>query len=224
MKDGISDKTIVAVDGLVGTGKSTICRLASKRLGWLHLTTGYLYRAVAIIAEKQGLDVKDNAAVGEFLSSELPMISWDFSDSNAIKYRGENIGHLLTKVSNQASIVSEHPSVRKVLLPLQRSLVQKSKQGGAIVEGRDIGTVVFPAADVKIFLTANHYKRAQRRAKERGRDLDKVIVQIQERDARDSRRKIAPTIPAEDAKIIDTSEMSIEQTVEKILKTIKDNH
>ena len=212
---------IVAVDGLVGTGKSTISRLVSEKLGWLFISTGVFYRSVAALAALLKVDIHNDQALSHLLRTELPKVHWQFQGvEQQVHYGAQPLHQQLTQFSNEASIISEHASVRQALLPIQRQAISASRRQGAIIEGRDIGTVVFPAANLKIFMTASTTQRAKRRAAERGRALDIVVAQIQERDQRDSQRKLAPAKQAKDALLLDTTAVSIEQAAAQMLTLI----
>ncbi|MDE3269571.1 MAG: (d)CMP kinase [Pseudomonadota bacterium] len=212
---------IVAIDGLVGTGKSTIAQAVSKKLAWLYVSTGIFYRAVATLAAMHRVDVESNAALKAMLADTLPKVAWHFEQAAAVYYEQTDISTQLQQHSNQASIVSAHPAVRAALLPIQRQVVWSSGAPGAIVEGRDIGTIVFPQADLKIFITADQTLRAKRRSEQRQRDFQAVLAQIKERDTRDRTRPIAPTIKAADAITVDNSKLTTAQTVEHVLALIR---
>lgn len=211
---------IVAIDGLVGTGKSTIAAAVSKKLGWMYVSTGIFYRAVATLASIHQVDINSNADLEKMLATALLKVRWDFSDNAKVYYEGKDISAQLQQHSNNASIVSAHPAVREALLPIQRQAVLSSKAQGAVVEGRDIGTVVFPQANLKIFITADQTLRAKRRSDQRSRDFQAVLKQIKERDDRDRTRPIAPTKKADDAVTVDNSNMSTDQTVSHTLALI----
>jgi len=212
-------KLVVAVDGPAGTGKSTVCKLCAKRTGYTYLDTGALYRAVAYKVIQSNLTCDDEVALSRLLSeTEIEIVKdppgmrvlVDGSDVTE-KIRSESVGMT-------ASRVSAIPLVRAGLLEIQRNA---GKEGGIIAEGRDMGTVVFFDADIKIFLDADPAERALRRYREltgRGEHVEyaKIKEDISVRDEQDATRAIAPLKPARDAIIIDTTSLGIDDVVEKI--------
>ena len=217
-------KPIVAIDGPAGSGKSTVARMLAKRLGFTHIDTGALYRAVAYLALQKSASLEDedavvNAARGEQLEFRL------LPDGNLLHINGRCVHRDIRteQVSQASSKVSAFPKVRELLLELQRSL---GRSGGIVLEGRDIGTVVFPQAEVKVFLTASIEARAKRRALElaaKGElvDLDRVKLEIAQRDKRDSERPIAPLKQAQDAVLVDTSSMPIESVLDHLESLVR---
>lgn len=209
---------IVAIDGPAGSGKSTVARALAARLGFRYLDTGAMYRCVALAAiERFGSrGVADQltpplngAAIGDLaagLSIEL---------GEAVKLDGHDITRQIrsTEVSEAASAVAAVPGVRAALVAMQRALVAT---GDWVAEGRDVGTVVAPEAQLKVFLTADPAERARRRAAELGADTKTVLAEQAIRDARDSEREHSPLIAAPDAVTIDTTGLSVEQVVERI--------
>ncbi len=215
----------VAIDGPAGAGKSTIAKKAAAELGFVYVDTGAIYRAVGLACIKKGIDEGDRNAVEKilpemdisivFLNSEQHILLNDIDVSEEI--RTEN-------VSMAASTVSAIPEVRKFLLDLQRNF---AKRDNVIMDGRDIGTVVLPGAQVKIFLTASPEIRAKRRViqlAEKGEEADytTVLTDIVKRDYNDTNREIAPLKPAENAVTVDTSNMTLEESVKKITEIIKE--
>jgi len=195
--------TIIAVDGPLASGKGTIARALAARFGLPHLDTGTLYRAVAVAVLEAGTPPEDAAA------AEAAAKALDVSAIDEAKIRTAGAG-------SAASVVSAHPRVRAALLQLQRDFAHQP--GGAVLDGRDIGTVIAPDADVKLFVTASEEARAWRRHAEltsRGEQwsLDDILGQLRQRDARDAARADAPMVKAEDAIELDTTEMSIEEAV-----------
>ncbi len=214
----------IAIDGPSGAGKSTMAKIISKKLGILYLDTGSMYRAVALKAIRQGIDTRDR----EKVAAIMPDIRIDISyvdGSQRVFLDGEDItGSIRTnEVSMGASNVSAFPDVRERLVELQRKIAENT---GVIMDGRDIGTHVLPNADVKIFLTASVEERARRRyeeLKEKGlldKTLDQLIEEIKTRDYNDSTRQHSPLRQAEDAILLDTSHLNIDQAVQKILEII----
>jgi cytidylate kinase len=209
---------IVAIDGPAGSGKSTVARALADMLGFSYLDSGAMYRCVALAAierfgakgvQEQLAPPYDGAAVSE-LAAGL-RIELD----GGVKLDGREVTQLIrsTEVTEAASAVAAVPGVRGALVEMQRALVA---QGDWVAEGRDIGTVVTPDAQLKVFLTADPVERARRRAAELGADTQTVLAEQAIRDARDSEREHSPLIAAHDAVLIDTTGLSIEQVVEQI--------
>jgi cytidylate kinase len=214
---------IVAIDGPAGVGKSTVARLLASRLKFLYLDTGALYRAVALAVLRSGVDPAETDAVAEL----LPKLSLEMEFKNetpAIRLNGTNVtGELRTPaVSSAASVVSAIPAVRAWLLPVQRQIGQR---GSVVAEGRDIGTKVFPAAEVKFFLEADATVRAERRHRElvaagHSRAIEQTETELAGRDNRDRSRAVAPLVAAEDALHIDTSRLSAAQVVDRMMAAV----
>jgi len=214
--------TVVAIDGPVGSGKSSVARAVAERLGWLYLDTGAMYRGVGVLAAEQGVPLDDEAAVAAVAAAadlrfdregRLHAGERDLSDAIRTLAAGE-----------AASRVSALPAVRRLLVARQREL---ARDADVVMEGRDIGTVVFPDAAVKVFLTARPEVRARRRAAElraKGEDVDEatVLAALLERDRRDSGRAVAPLRQAPDAVVVDTSEMSFDEVVETVLGLVRE--
>lgn len=206
---------LVTIDGPAGSGKSSVARAVARELGVVNLNTGAAYRAVALLALREGADLED----GETLAALAGRVGLDaegtFVDSRPIPEE-----ELRTpEVSAAASRVSAHPEVRRVLLGVQRSAAARAREeGGAVVEGRDIGTVVLPDADLKIFLSASAEERARRRAQQTGREgeLERIRRAIDTRDRRDSEREASPLKAAPDAVVLDTTALSLEDVVAKV--------
>lgn len=198
---------IIAVDGPAAAGKGTIARALARHFGYHFLDTGSLYRMVGLAVLRQAKDPRDKAAA---VASALNLDAQRFSDA---ELRGEEVGAA-------ASIVAVIPEVRAALLGVQRAFARRPP--GAVLDGRDIGTVVCPDADVKLYITASAYVRALRRQAElRAASYDDVLADILARDARDRNRATAPLLAAEDAVVIDTSEMTAEQAVAAAIRAAK---
>lgn len=209
----------VAIDGPAGAGKSTIAKLVAKNLGLIYVDTGAMYRAVALFLLESGIDVNDKAAVAEKVKGADVDIKYEDGIQN-VYLKGVNVTGRLREeaVGNTASVTSAVPEVRAQIFSLQRGLCDR---GGVIMDGRDIGTVVMPDADVKIYLTASSEVRANRRVKELQEkgveaNFEEIKKDIEERDHRDMTREISPLKQADDAILVDTSDMTIEEVVEKI--------
>ena len=215
----------VAIDGPAGAGKSTVSRAAAKAVEYIYVDTGALYRAVGVNALRNGIDTKDKPAVAATLAD----ISVDLVFENGeqkVLLNGEDVSTEIRTppASMAASDVSAVPEVRAFLFDLQRDIAARNN---CIMDGRDIGTVVLPDAKVKIFLTASPEERAMRRYKElieKGNDVnyEEVLEDLVQRDYNDSHREIAPLKPAEDGVILDTTGMSLEESVNAIIKIIKE--
>lgn len=219
----MSEKLIIAIDGPAGSGKSTTAKLLAKKLGYLYIDTGAMYRAVTLYAIKNNLldDEKKIIDLASQLNIELKFENGQTKVSVNGKDVTEEIRSL--EVNQNVSPVSKIEGVRKILVQKQK---QMGKNGGVVMEGRDITTVVFPNADVKIYLTASIDERARRRALEfaqKGQqvDIEQVKQNILERDRIDSSRDVSPLTKSPDAVEIDTSNLSIEQQVEQILEEAK---
>ena len=209
----------VAIDGPAGAGKSTIAKLVAKEKGYIYVDTGAMYRGLAIHFLDKGIQPQETEKVIEACKDAEVTIAYEDAVQH-VYLNGKDISSRLRneEVGNMASVTSAIPEVRKKLLELQQNL---AKTQNVIMDGRDIGTNILPDADVKIYLTASVDTRAKRRfdeLKEKGQDcdFDAIKEDIKERDARDMNREIAPLKKAEDAILVDSSEMTIEQVVETI--------
>jgi cytidylate kinase len=216
---------VIAIDGPAGAGKSTAAKLLAQRLGYVLVDTGALYRGVALSAFERGVEWEDGAALGALVDGLS--LSFQRNSDGTLRLlidgmdRSQDIR--TPHISTGASRVSRHLEVRKALLGLQRRL---GAAGGVVLEGRDIGTVVFPDADLKVFLTASDEARAARRHAELRQaghevDIEQVLHEIRERDRLDSERDIAPMRPAEDAVLLDTSGMSLNAVIERLETLVK---
>ena len=216
----------VAIDGPAGAGKSTIARTAAKELGFIYVDTGALYRAVGVYNLRKNIDTKDADAVASTLKDIKVELKFVDSEQHVI-LNGDDVSTeiRLPEASMAASNVSAIPAVRSFLFDLQRDIASKNN---CIMDGRDIGTVVLPNADVKIFLTADPEERARRRflelqAKGDPSTYEEVLADLKVRDYQDSHREIAPLKPAEDSIVINTTGNELEQSVKIICDTIKEN-
>ena len=215
---------IIAIDGPAGAGKSTVCSDVAKELGILHLDTGATYRTLALGLLREGVDVTDENAVKAVLDNIE--ISIDFVGGKQLMYlNGEDVTSLIrtNEISQAASASSVIGSVREKLDQLQRDTAKKLSM---IVDGRDVGTCVFPDAQYKFYLTADTRERARRRAKqllEQGIecDFEELVAEIEERDYRDMNRPISPLMRAKDAILIDCTNMNQQEVVQALLRSIK---
>ncbi|RUQ14176.1 (d)CMP kinase [Corynebacterium genitalium] len=216
---------IVAVDGPSGTGKSTMCRALAKRLDAKYVDTGAMYRVATLAVLRAGVDPADTAKVIE-ATADLPLEVSDDPDSTEVLFAGEDVKAEIrgAEVTEHVSAVSAIPEVRVNLVELQRKLARES--GRAIVEGRDIGTVVLPDAPAKVFMTASAEVRAKRRydqdvAAGREADFDAVLADVQRRDEADSSRATSPLKPADDAVLVDTSEMTPDEVLAALTEVVE---
>ena len=217
--------TNIAIDGPAGAGKSTIAKTASKELGFIYVDTGALYRTVGLNALRLGKDTRSAEEVVPTLKGLE--VSLRFVDGEQRVFLGEedvSTAIRQNEVSMAASNVSAIPAVREFLFDLQRDIAKKNN---CIMDGRDIGTVVLPDAQIKIYLTASAEARADRRFKElteKGQQVeyDVILKEIKERDYQDMNREIAPLKQADDAVLVDTTELTLPQAIEYMLKVIKE--
>ncbi len=214
----------VAIDGPAGAGKSTIAKAAAKELGFIYVDTGALYRAVAYNAVKTGA-IDDEQKIINMLDSTKVELKY-VNGVQAVYLNGEDVSAFIRtpEISMGASKVSAIPQVRAFLLNLQREIASKNN---VIMDGRDIATVVLPNADVKIFLFASPECRAERRYKElieKGESVsfDDVLKDVNQRDYQDSHREIAPLKPSDDSIMADTSELTLQESIDLIVNTIKE--
>ncbi|MGF1468206.1 MAG: (d)CMP kinase [Sandaracinaceae bacterium] len=217
---------IVAIDGPAGAGKSTAAVRLANRLGFVLLDTGALYRAVALAAQERGVDWTDGPALGRLARGlELRFVPAPDGGRPRLLLAGVDRSEDIRTppISQGASLVSAHPEVREALLAVQRRV---AGEASVVAEGRDIGTVVFPRADVKVFLTATVEARTDRRYRElrdRGHRprREEVRAEIDERDLRDTQRPVSPLRPADDAVQLDTTEADLEQVVESLVDLVR---
>lgn len=216
---------VVAIDGPAGVGKSTTARLVAQKLGYTLVDTGAIYRALAFVAREQGIDWEDASALAKLARDLQIDLSSDQEGKTIVRAAGRDISNAIrsSEMSMGASTVSRQGPVREALLDLQRKL---GGEGGVVLEGRDIGTVVFPDAEVKVFLTASAEIRAQRRTDEmsaRGETVsyEDTLRETRARDHQDETRAVAPLRPAGDAVVVDSSEMSIDEVVSRITALVQ---
>ena len=216
----------IAVDGPSGAGKSTMAKRLAAKLGYLYVDTGAIYRTLGLFALKRGVDPADAGGVERLLPQVSIRMDYGEDELQHMYLGQEDVTEAIRtpEVSRAASQVSVHPAVRAYLLEMQRGM---ARNHNVIMDGRDIGTVVLPDADVKIFLTATAEDRARRRfeeLQERGTDTDydTVLREVIERDERDSGRAAAPLRRAEDALLVDTTGNSLEESFEALLQTIRE--
>lgn len=216
----------VAIDGPSGAGKSTLARAAAAALGFLYVDTGAIYRTVGLSVRDRGVDPGDEAAVAEMLPPLRIELRYDGEGGQRMFLNGRDVsGEIrLPEISRYASAVSALPVVRAYLMETQRDLARKHD---VIMDGRDIGTVVLPDAEVKVFLTASAQARAERRCREleeRGtpQPFEEVLRDIEDRDFRDTHREAAPLRRAEDAALLDTSALDFRQSLEALLEIIRE--
>ena len=215
----------IAIDGPAGAGKSTAARMAAEELGFIYVDTGAMYRTIALYLLRSKTDVEDETA----LRRSLEDLDVGMSYENGVQHmflNAEDVSSLIRaqEVSDMASKASAHPAVRQKLLDLQRDLAGREN---VLMDGRDIGTEILPDADLKIFLTASVQERARRRYLEmvqKGEpcSLEQIREEIEERDYRDTHRETSPLRQAEDALVLDTSDMSLRQVVDKIVSLAKE--
>lgn len=216
----------VAIDGPSGAGKSTLARAAAAELGFLYVDTGAIYRTVGLSVRDRGADPGDEAAVAALLPALRVELRYDGDGRQRMFLNGRDVsGEIrLPEISRYASAVSALPVVRAYLMETQRELARKNN---VVMDGRDIGTVVLPDAEVKVFLTASAGVRAERRCRElegRGtpQPFEEVLRDIEERDFRDTHREAAPLRRAEDAALLDTSALDFRQSLEALLGIIRE--
>lgn len=213
-------RPIVAIDGPAGAGKSTVAKGVADKLGYLYIDTGAMYRAIAWTVLKAGVSISDQkAVVAQAMRTDVSLAT--IEGEQHVFANGEDISQAIRtpEATRASSPVSAIPGVRKRLVDLQRKM---ASEGGVVMEGRDIGTVVFPNAEVKVFLTASAAERARRRVEQMKAmgleaDIERVAAEMRERDLRDSSRATAPLVQAADAVLLDTDGLSVEQVIDAIV-------
>lgn len=222
----MSKRFSVAIDGPSGAGKSTIAKAAAKRFGFIYVDTGAIYRTVGLAASRAGMALGDEGGVVELLPKLVIGFGYAEDGTQRMYLNGEDVSGLIRtpEISMRASEVSAMPEVRAYLLDMQRGMAERQD---VVMDGRDIGTVVLPDADLKVFLTASAEQRALRRFKElmqRGAEdsYEQVLADIIKRDENDSSRAAAPLRKAEDAVEVDTSELSLEKSIDRVCGLISE--
>jgi cytidylate kinase len=218
-------RLIIAIDGPSGAGKSTLGRMIARTLNLLYLDTGAMYRAAALAVLRAGVSTKDTGAVSSVVARASINLAGD-PDSLRVTLDGRDVSEEIRteEVSQSASVISTIPEVRRTLVQRQREM---GASGGVVLDGRDIGTVVFPEADVKFFLTARPEARAQRRYDEErvrapAATFEQTLADINQRDRRDSTRETSPLAIADDAIVLDSTELSIEEVFERMINAIRE--
>ena len=222
-------RPIVAIDGPAGAGKSTVARRLADALAYVLVDTGAMYRSVALAAQRAGVAWSDGPALAQLTQGLVEKHALGFERDPGlgirVKLSGEDVSEAIRtpEMAQGASTVSAHPAVRAVLLDLQR---MAGRAGGVVLEGRDIGTVVFPDAEVKFFLTASAEARATRRhaelvAKGQTVSFEETLSDVKRRDAQDEGRAVAPLKRADGAMLVDSTELDFEQTVARMLAEVK---
>jgi CMP/dCMP kinase len=217
-------KLVIAIDGPAASGKSTTARLLAKRLGYLYVDTGAMYRAMTLKVLQQKIPLDQTDQISELARKTEIRLRQDNDDLKVFLDNQDVTGAIRSPaVTRSVSAVSMIPVVREVMVREQQ---QMGKEGGIVVEGRDIGTVVFPGAQVKIFMDARVEERARRRQQELKTQqvdvtLDELVIEIQERDRKDTHRTVSPLRRADDAVVLDTSQLTIAQQVEAIYQEVQ---
>lgn len=211
----------IAIDGPAGAGKSTIAKIVAKKLGFIYVDTGAMYRTMALACYRDGIKAEEEEKVIEKCNNVDITLGYE-NGTQKVYLNGEDVSEFIRQeeIGNMTSAIAVYPPVRKILVAIQQELAKKND---VVMDGRDIGTAVLPGADLKIYLTASARTRAERRYKElleKGQscDIDEIEKDIEERDYRDMHRDVSPLKQAEDAVLVDSSDMNIEQVVDEIIK------
>src|SRR5271165_7184371 len=216
-------KLVIAIDGPAGSGMSTIAARLAKKLGYVNLESGAMYRALALKAMEHNVSLDDGEALRKLAETTVIQLE-PRGEGNQVLLDSRDVSHRIREadVTAAASRVSVHPPVRQLMVARQREL---GKGGGVVMEGRDIGTAVFPNAEVKVFLDADASIRAERRLRQDGsrsvEEEPKVLAELADRDQRDRTRSASPLVPAPDAVILDTTYKSIDEVVEEVEKIVR---
>lgn len=226
----MSERLIIAVDGPAGSGKSSICRAVASRLGWTYVNTGALYRAIGLMAAERGTGLVDDHALVKLVAEFEEKFTWD-PVSGRLYLGNDDLTPRLSSVEAgaNASLVAKNVLLRRALIPVQRKLAFFSLKS-AIVDGRDIGTVIFSDSKCKIFMTASLEQRAKRRLRQLEQEgmadptlqLEYLMKEIEARDLQDSCRGEAPLVMAKDAELLDTSFLTFEESVDKMIEIISE--
>ena len=215
----------IAIDGPSGAGKSTLAKRIAKELNIIYIDTGALYRSVGLWVSRKGISTDDKAGIIASLEGIRVELGFDEEGTQRVYLCGEDVSGLIRtpEIAKYASGVSAIPEVRALLFGMQREIAEKNS---VVMDGRDIGTVILPDADVKIFLSASDRARAERRAKELAEkgesvSVDEILAQMKERDERDANREIAPAVAAPDAIPLDNSQLDLDGSVEAALEIIR---
>ena len=211
---------VVTIDGPAASGKSTVSREVAKKMGWNWVSTGAFYRGLAFVAMQRKIQFDDISALLELSKSDVWSVKM-LEDRTSVFYNNQEVTEMIFRedVGNFASQISHYPEVRKALLDSQRMC--SIGPAGLVAEGRDCGTVVFPQAHAKIYLTADQTHRAARRAAEEGGSAENIMASQQQRDQQDSTRKVAPLQIPDHAFVLDTTHISLDDVVEKVEKFIR---
>ncbi len=216
----------IAIDGPSGAGKSTLAKRIAKELNIIYIDTGALYRSVGLWVSRKGIPTEDKAGIIASLEGIKVELGFDAEGNQRVYLCGEDVSGLIRtpEIAKYASSVSAIPEVRALLFGMQREIAEKNS---VVMDGRDIGTVILPDADVKIFLSASDRARAERRAKELAEkgetvSVDEILAQMKERDERDANREIAPAVAAPDAIPLDNSQLDLDGSVEAALAIIRE--
>lgn len=211
---------VITIDGPAASGKSSVSRGLAKLFNIPWVSTGAFYRGLGYVAIQQKVDLTDTKSLTELAMSDIWKVEMT-PEKTEVWYKDQDVTDMISQeaVGNVASKISHYPEVRSSLLDSQRACALKTK--GLVAEGRDCGTVVFPQAEVKVYLTASSENRAQRRAQELGLNEEELVIQQKQRDEQDSTRKVAPLQIPKDALVVDTTELSLNEVVEKIYNFAK---
>ena len=214
----------IAIDGPAGAGKSTIAKIVAKELGYIYVDTGAMYRTMALACYRAGINADEEEKVVEKCQSVKVTLGYE-DGAQKVYLNGEDVSTEIRQevIGNMTSAIAIYPPVRKILVEMQQSLAETND---VVMDGRDIGTAVLPNADLKIYLTASSRTRAERRYKELAEkgvecNIDDIEADIKDRDYCDMNRDVSPLVQAEDAVLVDSSDMNIEQVVEKIKSLVK---